>query len=88
MKESLLCYVPNTEEDCVYTILYSYGKENKGETSHLLQIRLEEHRRAVLRGDIIKSGIADHVYREKGIISPSGMKRKYWKRKNTEELDV
>ena len=31
-----------------------------------LKVRLEEHRKAVVRGEIKKSGIVDHIWKEKG----------------------
>ena len=50
----------------VYSIPYSCGKIYKGETGRPLKVRLEEHRKAVVRGEIEKSGIADHIWKEKG----------------------
>ena len=38
----------------------------KGETGFPLKVRVEEHRKAVVRGEIEKSGIADHIWKEKG----------------------
>ena len=46
---------------CVYSIPCSYGKVYKDETCRPLKIRLEEHRKAVVRGEIEKSGMADHI---------------------------
>ena len=51
---------------CVYSISCSCGKIYKGETGRLLKVRLEEHRKAILRGEIETSGIADHIWKEKG----------------------
>ena len=31
-----------------------------------LEVRLEEHRKAVVRGETEKSGMADHIWKEKG----------------------
>ena len=31
-----------------------------------LKIRLEEHQKAVVRGEIEKSSMADHIWKEKG----------------------
>ena len=42
------------------------GKIYKGETGRPLKVRLEEHRKAVVRGEIEKSGMADHIWKEKG----------------------
>ena len=38
----------------------------KGETDRPLKVRLEELRKAVVRGEIEKSGTADHIWKEKG----------------------
>ena len=35
-----------------------------------LKVRLEEHRNAVVRGEIEKSGMADHIWKEKGNLLP------------------
>ena len=51
----------NMTKNCVYSIPCSCGKIYKGETGHPLKVRLEEHRKAVVRGEIEKSGIADHI---------------------------
>ena len=32
----------------------------------LVNVRLEEHQKAILRGEIKKSGIADYIWKEKG----------------------
>ena len=50
----------------VYSIPYSGGKIYKGETGRPLKVRLEEHRKAVVRGEIEKSGMADQIWKEKG----------------------
>ena len=31
-----------------------------------IKVRLEEHRKAIVRGEIEKSGMADHIWKEKG----------------------
>ena len=36
------------------------------ETGRPLKVRLEEHRKAVVRGEIEKSGMEDHICKEKG----------------------
>ena len=56
----------NMTKNCVYLIPCSCGKEYKGETCRPLKVRVGEHRRAVLRGEIDKSGIAEHVWKENG----------------------
>ena len=53
-------------KNCVYSILCSCGKIYKGETGRPLKLMLEEHRKAVIRGEIEKSGMADHIWKEKG----------------------
>ena len=62
---------------CVYSITCSCGKIYKGETGRpLKEHRLEEHRKAVVRGEIEKSGMVDHIWKEK-----SGMVDHIWKEK-------
>ena len=53
-------------KNCVYSIPCSCGKISKGETVHPLEVRLEEHRKTVVRGEIEKSGMVDHIWKEKG----------------------
>ena len=53
-------------KNCVYSIPCSCGKIYKGETSCPLKVRLEEHRKAIVRGEIKKSGMADHIWKENG----------------------
>ena len=53
-------------KNCVYSIPCSCGKVYKGETCCPLKIRLEEHQKAVVQGEIEKSGMADHIWKEKG----------------------
>ena len=53
-------------KNCVYSIPCSCGKIYKGETGRPQKVRLEEHRKAVVRGEIEKSGTADHIWKEKG----------------------
>ena len=53
-------------KDCVYAIPCSCGRKYKGETGCLLKVRLQEHQKAVTRGEVEKSGVADHIWREKG----------------------
>ena len=48
------------------TIPCSCGWKHKGETGHPLKVRLQEHQKAVTRGEVEKSGMADHIWREKG----------------------
>ena len=56
----------NTIKNCGPYISCSCCKVYKGKTCRSLDIRLEEHRKAVVRGKIEKSGIADHIWKEKG----------------------
>ena len=55
----------NMIKNCVYSIPCSCGKIYKSETCHQLKIRLEEYQKAVVWGEIEKSGIADHIRKEK-----------------------
>jgi predicted GIY-YIG superfamily endonuclease len=61
---------PSTEitniKNCVYSIHCTCGFFYLGETCRPLKVRVEEHRKAVCKGETSKSGIADHVWREKG----------------------
>ena len=45
----------NMIKNCVYSIPCSCDKICKGETGHPLKVRLEEHQKAVVRGEIEKS---------------------------------
>ena len=53
-------------KNCVYSIPRSCGKIYKSETGRTLKVRLEEHRKAVVRGEIEKSGMANHIWEGKG----------------------
>ena len=53
-------------KDCVYAIPCSRGREYKGETGRLLKVRLQEHEKAVTHDEVEKSGMADHIWRDKG----------------------
>ncbi len=52
-------------KNCVDSIPCSCGKIYKGETDRPLKVRLEEHRKAVVRGEIEKSDMTDHIRKEK-----------------------
>ena len=52
-------------KNCVYSIHCSCGKIYKGETGRPLKVRLEEHWKAVVQGEIEKSGMADHIWKKK-----------------------
>ena len=53
-------------KNCVYSIPCSCGKIHKGETGRPLKVRLEEHQKTVVRGEIEKSGIVDPYMEGKG----------------------
>ena len=55
----------NMIKNCVYSIPCSCGKIYKDKTGRPLTVRLERHRKAVVRGEIEKSGMADHTWKEK-----------------------
>ena len=61
---------PPTEEnmtkDCVYAIPCNCGRKYKGEIGRPLKVRLQEHQKSVTRGEVGKSGVADHIWRERG----------------------
>ena len=56
----------NMTKYCVYSIPCSCGKIYKGETGHQLNVRLEKHRKVIVRNEIEKSSMADHIWKEKG----------------------
>ena len=56
----------NMTKNCVYFTPCSCGKIYKGETGRPLKLRLEEHRKAIVRGEIEKSGMAEHIWKENG----------------------
>ena len=56
----------NMIKNCANSIPCSCGKIYKGETSRPLKVRLEEHRKAIVRGEIEKSDMANHIWKEKG----------------------
>ena len=70
LRRYLFCVKPPTEfnmiKNCVYSIPCRCGKVYKGGTCHPLKIRLEEHRKTIVQGEIEKSGMADHIWKEKG----------------------
>ena len=70
LRKHLLRVKPPTEynmtKNCIYSIPCSCGKVYKGETCRPLKVRLEEHRKAVVRGETEKSGMADHIWNVKG----------------------
>ena len=56
----------NMTKNCVYSIPCSCVKIYRGETGRPQKVRLEEHRKAIVRGEIEKSGMADHIWKENG----------------------
>ena len=56
----------NMTKNCVYYIPCSCDEVYQGETCHPLKIRLEEHRKAVVRGELENLGMPDHIWKEKG----------------------
>ena len=56
----------NMIKNCVYSIPCSCGKIYKGETGRPLKVRLEEQHKVVVRGEIEKLGMVDHIWKEKG----------------------
>ena len=48
-------------KNCVYSMPYSCGKIYNSETDRPQKLRLEEHQKAAVRGEIEKSGMADHI---------------------------
>ena len=70
LRRYLIRVKPPTEfsmiKNCVYSIPCSCLKIYKGETGRPLKVRLEEHLKAAVRGEIEKSGIVDHIWTEKG----------------------
>ena len=56
----------NMTKNCVNSIPCCFGKIYKGETGHPLKVRLKEHRKAIVRGEIEKSGLADHIWKKNG----------------------
>ena len=64
----------NMTKNCVYSIPCSCGKIYKSEAGRPLKVRLEKHRKAVVRGEIQKLDMADHIWKEKGNRLPLGDK--------------
>ena len=56
----------NMTKNCIYFIPCSCGKIYKGETGFPLKVRPEEHWKAIVWSEIEKSGMADHIWKEKG----------------------
>ena len=53
-------------KNCFYFITCSCGKIYNSKTDFPLKVRLEERWKAVVWGEIEKSGMADHIWKEKG----------------------
>ena len=56
----------NMSKNYVYSIPRSCCRVIKGKTCHPLKVRLEEHRKAVCRGEVKKSVMANYLWKEKG----------------------
>lgn len=54
-----------TLQRTVFSIPCCSGEEYKGECSRVLKVRLNEHRKAVIKGATMQSGVVDHVWKEK-----------------------
>ena len=65
----------NMIKNCVYS-MPKCGKIYKGETGHPQKVRLEEHQKAVVQGEIEKSGMVDHIWKKRETICLYGMKLK------------
>ena len=55
----------NMTKNCVYFIPCSCDKVYKGGTCCPLKVRQQEHQKVVVRGEIEKSGMVDHIWKEK-----------------------
>ena len=68
LRKSLTHVRPPTPKEqtknCIYDIPCSCGRSYKGETGRPLSVRLEEHRKATIRGETLKSGVAEHAWSE------------------------
>ena len=68
LRRSLTKVTPQTTKEqtknCIYDIPCSCGRLYKGETGRPLAVRLEEHRKATIRGETLKSGVAEHAWSE------------------------
>ena len=51
-------------KNCIYDIPCSCGRSYKGETCRPLSVRLDEHKKATIRGETMKSGMAEHAWSE------------------------
>ena len=56
----------NMTKTYVYSIPCNWGKVYKGKTCHSLKLRLGEHQKAVIQGEIEKSGMVVPIWKEKG----------------------
>ena len=73
-----------------FTKPLTWGRQvYKGKTCRLLRVNLQKHRKAVVRREIEKSGMADHIWKEKGNYLPLWYKVKiidregHWKRRRS-----
>ena len=58
------------KKNCIYEIPCLCGKVYTGESGRPLKVRIEEHKKAVTRGELDKSKMAIHVWKEKGDHNP------------------
>ena len=70
LRRSLTKIRPTTTKEqtknCIYDIPCSCGRSYKGETGRPLAVRLEEHRKATIRGETLKPGVAEHDWSDGG----------------------
>ena len=52
-------------KNCMYSAQYSCGKIYKNKKSHPLKVRLQKHWKAECQGEIEKSSMVDHLWKEK-----------------------
>ena len=51
-------------KSCIYNIPCTCGRSYTGETGRPLSVRLQEHKKATIRGETEKSGVAEHAWSE------------------------
>ena len=53
-------------KNCVYNIVCTCGMSYTGETKRPLTVRIEEHKKAVAKGETHKSKLAEHIWNANG----------------------
>ena len=53
-------------KNCVYNIVCTCGMTYTGETKRPLTVRIEEHKKAVIKGETHKSKLAEHIWSANG----------------------